>query len=168
MRAVFLLLLGCTTVHHLAADAPLAPINEALRDREAKVSYKDGKSATTPRAEVARDGLYLEENGARTRAPLEAVQSVRWLSPGHPRARGALEGLAIGLPGGAVLGALIGFASGGDTCNPNQFCILQFSAAEKAALFAVGLGVVGALVGSIVGASIGHHDELIMPGEAPP
>jgi hypothetical protein len=169
MRALFLLLVGCTTVHHLKPDTPLAPINEALRDREAKVAYTDGRSTTTRNAELERELLYVEENGTRTQVPLEAVQSVRWVSAGHPNLRGALQGTGIGLVSGAGLGALIGFAMGSDTCDPRQICFLRFTAGAKAAAGAVVFSIVGALAGLITGGVIGHHDQVeITPRQSPP
>jgi hypothetical protein len=68
--------------------------------------------------------------------------------------RGALEGLGIGALVGASVGAVLGYADGDDECNSDegQWCILTFSAEEKAAFGAIGLGIVGGGIGLVVGA----------------
>lgn len=54
----------------------------------------------------------------------------------------------IGLLMGAGLGAIFGYAAGDDTS-----CFICFSAEEKAAVGAIGLGAIGLLVGGISGAT---------------
>lgn len=69
--------------------------------------------------------------------------------------QGAAEGAGIGFLIGAVIGAAIGFADGDDQCE--DFCILAFSAEDKAVLGAFGIGGIGGLVGLVVGASTGSR-----------
>jgi hypothetical protein len=157
--ALLLLLVGCTTVHRLEADPHLSTI-----DRDAQVRFNDGRRIHSPYVEITGDAVHFEQDGAPVRAPLEAVQSVRWQSPESHR-RGALEGAGIGLLTGATLGAILAFASADDSCTPqgsqNWFSCVgpRFSAGQKAAIFAVPLGVVGSVAGAL-GGSIGRHDEL--------
>jgi hypothetical protein len=66
---------------------------------------------------------------------------------GRPRAKGVGRGLGIGLMVGVASGALIGVASGDD-----EGGFINFSAGDKAAICGIGLGVVGALGGAVVGA----------------
>jgi hypothetical protein len=57
-----------------------------------------------------------------------------------------LQGLGVGVLSGAAFGGALGFASGND--KPGFF---SFSAGEKAAVGAIGLGAVGLVVGGITG-----------------
>jgi hypothetical protein len=65
----------------------------------------------------------------------------------HP----VLESTGVGLLAGAGIGALIGLASGDDTCPSGSWCILQFSAGEKAEMGAVAFGVLGGVAGLAMG-----------------
>ena len=73
---------------------------------------------------------------------------------------GFLQGLGLGMLIGGTGGAILG-ASGGDDppCGPESFCILRFSAGEKAVFAGVAFGGLGALIGGIVGALRGDRDE---------
>jgi hypothetical protein len=155
---------GCTTTYAVQRPPPAAQIsafNESLRDRDVdlRVGGQDvhGRDLT-----LGTEATFIDAQGKRQQVPLEAVERVRFLSPGHPNGRGALEGGAIGLLGGAALGATLGFVSGNDTCSNSGLgsCILHFSASQKAAIGAIGLGAVGVLAGFIAGGLHGHHDEL--------
>ncbi len=64
----------------------------------------------------------------------------------------ARNGAGIGLLIGAATGAVIGFASGDDPSCSGWFC-WRFTAEEKAALGAIGLGGLGAVIGLIAGAA---------------
>jgi hypothetical protein len=83
--------------------------------------------------------------------------------PGHQvariketsHARGAGEGLGLGLLLGATIGATVFYASGDDECSSDEFCILQFSAGEKAVIGGIAVGALGAIAGLIVGAATG-------------
>jgi hypothetical protein len=66
------------------------------------------------------------------------------------RRKPALRGAGIGLLAGVASGALIGVASGDD-----EPSFVYFTAGQKAAIYGIGLGVVGALGGAVVGASRG-------------
>ncbi|MEO7733866.1 MAG: hypothetical protein ABIY55_23075 [Kofleriaceae bacterium] len=72
--------------------------------------------------------------------------------------RGLAEGIAVGGLTGVAVGAVLGFASGDDACAPESFCILRFSAGEKAGIGAFVLGSVGVAVGALVGAVAGSRD----------
>lgn len=66
------------------------------------------------------------------------------------------RGLGIGFLGGALIGAIIGFADGDndDKCSPffgGQICTEGKKSGEKATELAVGLGIFGAGVGAVVG-----------------
>jgi hypothetical protein len=83
------------------------------------------------------------------------------------RVRGALEGLGIGFGVGAVLGAGIGFADGDDECSSEGWCILIFSAEEKAMLGGFAFGVIGGGLGLLIGAMTGSRF-IYENGERPP
>lgn len=76
-----------------------------------------------------------------------------WDSPGleyqsrrSRKGRGALIGLGVG----AVAGVAIGFAAGDDRCGAGLFgCLFTFTAEQKAAMLGVGLGGIGAIIGSV-------------------
>jgi hypothetical protein len=70
--------------------------------------------------------------------------------------RGALDGALIGGLTGLAFGAVLGFAAGDDECD--DFCILTFTAEEKAALIGSTFGIVGAGTGAIIGAIVGSRD----------
>jgi len=66
----------------------------------------------------------------------------------HP----VLKRTGVGLLAGAGIGALLGFASGDDTCPSGGWCILQYSAGEKAMMGAVAFGAFGGVAGLLLGA----------------
>ena len=75
------------------------------------------------------------------------------------------KGALIGFLGGALTGVIIGFAAGDDECD--GWCILTYSAGQKAAMAGVGLAIVGGSVGAIAGSSgknfhiNGNHDKYL-------
>ncbi len=80
-----------------------------------------------------------------------SIVTVAWETPGLQyearkgrKGRGALIGAGLG----AGLGIVAGLASGDDECNTG-FCILQFSAGEKALLGAFFFAPLGALIGAL-------------------
>jgi hypothetical protein len=84
------------------------------------------------------------------------AQSVTHLAvSAGPRSRraGAGRGLGLGFLGGAVIGAMLGFADGDDKCVEGQWCIFDLSASDKAVLGGVLMGGVGAAIGGLVGAA---------------
>lgn len=81
-----------------------------------------------------------------------SIVTLAWDTPGLQyearkgrKGRGALIGAGIG----AGLGLFIGLASGDDQCGSGDFCILQFSAGEKAVLGAAVFAPLGALIGAL-------------------
>lgn len=72
------------------------------------------------------------------------------------RGRGAWEGFLGGALSGFMVGAVVGLSAGDDRCG--DFCIIEFSAEEKAAMVgALGAGIGGA-VGILLGVAIGSRD----------
>jgi hypothetical protein len=67
--------------------------------------------------------------------------------PGGERRR-ALKGLGLGAGGGALLGVVLGLASGDD---PDSCWLICYTAGEKAALAGASLGIIGGVVGLIAG-----------------
>jgi hypothetical protein len=92
--------------------------------------------------------------------PIEALRQISHLSPGHPRAMGALQGLGLGLLVGAATGAMIGLASGDDRCS-NDWCIFRLTAAQKAVGGGIVLGGVGLILGTAIGAIVGAHTTIV-------
>ncbi|MBC5775578.1 hypothetical protein H8S95_15990 [Pontibacter sp. KCTC 32443] len=63
----------------------------------------------------------------------------------------------IGALGGAALGALIGYASGDDTCESGSWCMVLFSAEDKAMVGSI----LGILPGMGIGMAIGSYRKTI-------
>ena len=136
-------------------------MNELVWDREVELRLA-GQEVRGRDLTLGSEAEWTDREGERQRAPLQALRSVRF-SSSYASGRGALEGAGIGLLGGGALGAAIGFASGDDTCHssPSRWCLApQFSAAQKAAFLAIGFGALGLVAGSLIGALIGHHEEV--------
>jgi hypothetical protein len=145
MRAalLFLAAVGCTThkniteAHELAGD-------------EVTLQGQHGHRVTA--VGVATPGgirFYDKANGGMV--PANEIVRIEDTSHGL----GAVQGLGIGVGIGALTGALIGYSSGDDECSEDSWCILQFTAGEKAVLAGIALGGLGGLVGLVVGAAKG-------------
>ena len=159
MRATLLALLcACTTV--TSARRPATP--EEAEQLTSMVGYRD-VTITTESSQSAGTAIDVGVSSstwtdratqARETVPTAVLQQIE-LPRQH--GTGALEGAALGAFSGAMLGMVLGFASGDDKCSPQQWCILQFSAGQKAGFAAIGLGSVGLIAGTIAGAIIGHR-----------
>jgi hypothetical protein len=122
---------------------------------------RDERQPPSPRETdlwMTRHGDLVEAIDARDRAGRRLDEtSGAW----SRRLRGAGKGAGIGLLVGAGLGAVLGFASGSDTCGASPdsewagaiSCGIGFTAGQKAAMYGLGLGIVGAGAGAIVGAT---------------
>jgi hypothetical protein len=192
---VLVLLAGCVTSRQvkIAGDpAAREELQGQLRDQAVTLGIAKREGATVYAYDVtavaARD-LQLgprrvawtdAASGAPASAPLEVLRWIRWLSPGHPRWLGFLQGAGFGALGGAALGWIPAVALGdgaqacvGGTVSPTVggfalVCHPIFPETSKA-LFGVAAGVViGALVGGIIGAILGDREELAGFGDAPP
>src|ERR1700716_2383816 len=125
MRIVALLLLSfaCTTsreVRHPLSATNLHDLNESMRDREVEMDFQAGSVEGAPRqpteedtwrhpysSKVPLEGVrvslspeqvtWLDQRGQPRRAPEASLTQVRYLSPGHPRLLGALQGAGLGL-----------------------------------------------------------------------
>ena len=95
------------------------------------------------------DTLRLRSEDGQTETPV-ALGRITRLERSTGRHGRALMGAGIGLVSGAALGGILGYASGDDKPQPNQW--FTFTAGDKAAFAAAALGVVGLLTGTIVGA----------------
>lgn len=76
------------------------------------------------------------------------------------RGRGAFEGLGLGALIGAGVGVVSGLASGDDECDSDggDWCILTFTAEEKAVILGIVVGGIGGMVGLVAGALRGSRD----------
>jgi hypothetical protein len=135
MRVVLLFCVGCTTL-----VAPPARVDDA------SIRYRDQTTASVQRVEFTADGVVADGK----RVPREALQSVRFLSPGSPRLRGAGEGALIGGSAGMIGCAVWGFElNRRDALGP------------VGAIVGGGFGLAaGALLGAVAGAIAGHHDKV--------
>jgi hypothetical protein len=140
---VFLAVTGCT--HH----KNITEAHELVGD-EVVLEGQHGRQVTA--VGVAGPGgitFYDKANGGMV--PPNEIAMIKDTSHG----RGALEGLGVGAGLGVLTGAAAGFASGDDECSDEEFCILEFSAGEKAVIFGVLLGGIGGVLGLVVGAAKG-------------
>jgi hypothetical protein len=148
------MLVGCThnyTVRPTRSEH-YASLNQHALRKQAIVTLMDGKKFHADKLRFAPDSTsWVDPNTRRVIAvQTTEVSDVRFVR----RGAGALEGLGLGLLGGALTGAIIGFADGDDP--PESF--LSFTAEEKAVIGGVLLGGVGGLLGLPIGAAVGSKD----------
>jgi hypothetical protein len=92
--------------------------------------------------------LLIAPEGRSGVVRIASDQVARIQVPGGER-RQTLRGLGYGAGGGAVLGVVLGLASGDDPDSCWLFCM---TAGEKAALAGASLGIVGGVLGLVAGA----------------
>jgi hypothetical protein len=102
-------------------------------------------------AETTPDALTLELDGSAVTLGVRLAE-ISELEVSRGQRSNFLPGLGWGFFAGAVIGGIVGFASGDDP--PGWF---SMTAGEKAAAGAIGFGALGALVGGISGA-LTHSD----------
>jgi len=130
----------------------------------ASVTTMDSKSLTGSLAAVNDTQLILKSNNQRMVVPAENLKSFT-MKRKHSALRGALIGFGVG----SAAGIIIGLASGNDpvmTYNPGPYGdplgleaigvamnnSFAMTAGQKAVFGGIGLGVTGAVVGTIIGA----------------
>ena len=134
--------LSICAIHRLIEGSNNAPLGG-----EVHVSVSTGSSVRELRGRLTAidsDSVTLVAEGEATRI---ARANLRSMSILEGRERKWAQGWAVGLLSGATVGALGGLASGDDTGGGD----LRFTASEKA----IGLGVFGALSGSLLGSLFG-------------
>lgn len=100
---------------------------------------------------VGETTLTISMPGGVTEVPFDSVSTLEVLvRPADGKKW--LKGAGIGFLIGAGVGAAMGLASGDDESG-----FISFSAEEKAVIAGVGLGVIGALLGGIIGALDGRE-----------
>jgi hypothetical protein len=147
---LFVILLGlsaCTHHHHIAEAHELGGDTVTISGPRGPIEAVGIKTPNGVEFQDTRSGQIL------TTADIDQIETKR-------HGQGALEGLAWGAVSGALLGGIYGYAQGDDHCsNDNgEWCILEFSAGEKATFGAIAFGGLGGLVGLIAGAAIGSTD----------
>jgi len=166
--SLLVLPLACSTV--VASQRPTS--NDAARELNRLLDAELVTVTTSPdgtrraRVEVGEQQTVLIDDRNQTRRTVPTA-ALRTLELPRQHGRGALDGAVLGVLGGALLGATMGLASGDDTCNPQQWCIFKFSAAQKAEFGAALLGAGGLLIGALVGAAIGHSTILEFDPQPP-
>jgi hypothetical protein len=167
---------ACTasrTVHLPLSPSETVQMNEDFAGREVRVRTRaltqaeqddielrsrSDRYATRGTLQLQSDSiLWTDASGERKSAPLEAIYSLRALSPGSPRAYGALQGLGVGTAIGAGTGIALGIAAGkSDGCG----CAAPNSRPALAVIAGTTLGLLGGALGAISGAIYGHHQEV--------
>jgi hypothetical protein len=154
---------GCTTTHRVRRPdtfEQLEPLQTSARYRMTLLHERPpGATSSVPPSLALGPGAPV--NGAV--APMVDLSNLRGYRIKR-RGAGALEGLGLGSLIGAATGVALGFAAGDDPkcMNQESNCYpLELSAGDKALLFGV-IGVLaGGLIGTVVGAAVGHQDEYL-------
>lgn len=146
MVAAALAVASCTTTYRVAR-----PAND--QQRAELITRAAAGEALPPAPPSAVAPLAMT-------APLDATNGFEIKRPG----RGALEGLGIGILVGAAVGGLGGLMLGDDgpcQSSPESCSGIRFSANEKAAAGALVFSLPGAIIGTVVGALVGHKDRYL-------
>jgi hypothetical protein len=153
---------ACTTTRELQQPldaARIRELNESMRDREVDLGYLPKDAVVYDTLEVSKVHIapvatqfQIEQKAGEV--PTLALHSLMYLSPGNPRTVGALQGMIAGV-GIVVLGGIASALIAG-TCSQTQSCT-----GEIATPLIVS-GVLGIVVAPIIGAAIGHHEEVIL------
>lgn len=163
VAAVVAICLGsaCTHRHTVGRLQPLSPSMSATAELVTGEELRvQAVSTGAGLIWIAQDPTALGPSGIS----VDAAQLRSFTIVNH--ARGGAEGLLIGGLSGVVLGGAIGYASGDDTCN-DDFCVIQFSAGDKAFIYGVAIGTLGLLVGGVIGLSAGSRDVYEFEAESP-
>jgi len=158
MRSVFLAVAAFTLVPLGAVSPQAAPSRSGDRIRITAVPNAPSNVASARRSSVAyypaarvlrvgSDSLFLLVAPAETLAVARA--GVARLEVRTGRRSYAKRGAGIGTLVGVASGVVVGFASGDDE---RGWCCLFLTAEEKAAVYGVGLGLSGLVIGSVIGA----------------
>lgn len=140
-KTVLLCLLLAAPSAALSAQA-LPQVGDLIRGRE------DGRLVQGRLVETPFPGSPLRVALTPGNAPFDLSWDAPALSYRVRRSQ-KLQSALIGFAAGAATGALLGFASGDDTCT--GWCFFAYSAEEKAFLGALLLGSAGAVLGAITG-----------------
>jgi hypothetical protein len=183
MRFVALLLLSCacTTsreVRHPLSATDLHDLNESMQDREVELDFRgpiEG-AATSPTEEdiwrhpysskppvegvrvslTPAEVAWLDQGGQPHHAPEALLASVKYLSPGHPRLQGALQGAGLGFLSGLLAGTVV-VAVAAQTPPCRECFVSPALPAVVGAFVLFGLGIP---IGALTGFAIGHHNEV--------
>jgi hypothetical protein len=169
MVGLSLAVMGCTTT--TAFQRPPEPeqftsINEALRDRTAAIKLADERKVIASAVSVDAGAVrFTDQDREQQQLPLEAVRNIRFASQ-DTHSRGLVEGLGFGVVGGLGLGLIVAIPVGkSNSCSGQgqNFCgsLGPSSSSIQAIAVAGGIGL-GAIVGSIIGAVYGHHEEWVV------
>jgi len=146
--AALIAMSACTHHHRVVALNPVSP------NAKATVELADGRELEARAVPTPAGARWLaggEAGGLIDPGGIRGVTTV-------DHARGAWEGLGLGLLAGIGSGIVIGLASGDDHCPPGGFCLFQFSAGDKAILGGIVLGGAGLVLGALLGAVAGSRD----------
>lgn len=140
--------------------------NAALGPRVRVAAPGAASSTTGEVVAVTSDSLFIETRGGDTRLGFRRADISR-LEVSVGQRRNTLKGLGIGALAGAATGIIAGFASGNDSpCvppppspigsvgigfGPCDFNV-RMTAAQKASILGVALGIAGGAIGSVTGA----------------
>jgi hypothetical protein len=145
--------MACLLLFTLSASDIYA--KEKKRGSTLEITTTEGRGIRAELLAVKNNRLYLMESHNYQELILD-LDDIAYLN--IKKSSKVLLGLGIGVLSGAAFGATLGLVSGDDT---GWFA---FSAEEKAALGAVGLGVLGLAIGGITGAVLGIDESVQVSG----
>lgn len=138
---------GVATEAAVVANDPGLVAVQRSSDPMPVALLRPGARLTGRLVAIDDNGVVVRFDGhhAPFRVPREVVAK---LEVNRGGTRNVLRSAGIGLGAGALAGVALGVLSGGDKTG-----FLRFSAGDKAAIYGVGLGVIGAVVGGLAGIS---------------
>ena len=148
------LVTGCIHNHTLNSTTSdnYKSLTEQSRHRKAIIVLKNGRLYYAEKLRLEPDSTLWIDAYAKSAqaAKTSEVAHVRFTR----RGKGALEGLGLGLLGGAVSGAILGFTDGDEPSDSWW----PWTAEEKAIIGGIFFGGMGGLTGILIGAIAGSKD----------
>ncbi|ACY14115.1 hypothetical protein [Haliangium ochraceum] len=144
------LLSACTQIHRVSS------VPEHAMGKRFDVTLRDGRSVHATAMVTPTGTVWVTEESPEV-IPVSQVESFERPA----RHIGRRHGLMLGAVLGAATGVVIGYRYGDD---PDPVGIVQppFNAATKAKFVGVGVGLVGAAVGAVIGRQVGGAQRYIL------
>jgi hypothetical protein len=153
MRVCVAVLFVTACTHHY----PVTTLNPASASEEATAQLADGHNVEVRATATPAGPRWIPEGETTATSRIIETTDLRSYTT-VSRGRGLAQGLALGGLSGAALGVVTGLASGDDRCPEGNFCLLLFTAKDKAVLEGIAFGGLGLLLGGLLGALVGSHD----------
>lgn len=158
MKALFFLicllfLTKCTTTNiiNYHNSTELNTLKDLSEYPPIEIKMRNGILYLTDSLQIPNDSIltFIKEDGKIETVSWKDVLRISIIKNG----KGAWHGLIFGAISGGIIGGLMGLSSGDDP--PNEW--LPMTVTEKALYGGIGLGTVGGLTGTLIGALIGSR-----------